>query len=73
MQYYSIPFQEGILKGLHNSIDPVAMVMDVYSMILVFMDTPAVLLCCGLSSLSCGLNATHSIRAPLFIVWLRCL
>ena len=68
MQYYSIPFQEGILKWLHNSIDPIVMVMDVYSMILVFIDTPAVLLCCGLSSPSCGLNVTHSIRAPLFSV-----
>ena len=48
-------------------INPVAMGTGVSSMIVVLVDTPAVLLHHGLSSLSCDLNGTRGICAPWFI------
>ena len=46
---------------LYWLIDPVAVVMGVYSINVVPMDTPAVLSCHGLSSLSRDLNAMRGI------------
>ena len=44
------------------SIDPIAMVAGVYSMILVVIDTPAVHLCCGLSLCIHDLNVVNVVK-----------